>query len=205
MSDKFDDYPEPRPLDTALEMVKGLAGSAFPGAGALTRLIQTSHSRRLDAFHRRTAERLRSLENAYASSLFHRAMDGDEYARDAILSTYATVTRLLQEAMDEEKRQALAAGMASSLMWPADAEDVERRYFLRCLSEFEVVHMHLLALAQQGGDAVIPFLNAPGPLGENAQAAWSELNDRGMVNPTLANSWTTPLGTRYLQFIAREG
>ena len=132
-------------------------------------------------------------------------MDGDEGAREAILSTYATITRLVQEATDEEKRQALAAGMASSLLWPADAEDVERRYFLRCLSDFEAIHMHLLAVAKQGQAVVAPILDASGPLSENAQAAWSELNDRGMVHPGLENSWTTPLGTRFLHFIGREG
>ena len=87
MAENFDDYPEARPADTALDMVKGLAGSSFPGAGALATLIQTSHSRRLEAFHRRTAERLRALESASASSLFHRAMVGDEDTQEAILST----------------------------------------------------------------------------------------------------------------------
>lgn len=129
MSDMFDDYPEPRPADTTVEMVTGLAGSASPDVGVLARLIQTSHFRRLATLHRRTASRLRVLEDASDFSLFHRALDGDEYVRELILSTCATITRLLQEAVDEEKRQAFAVGLASSLMCPVGAEDVERRYF----------------------------------------------------------------------------
>ena len=213
-TDDPDKYPERHPVDTAADIAKGIASSAFPGAAALTTLIQTSHSRRLAAFHRRTAERLRALEDGSTSTLLQRAVEGNKNAREEIFSTYATITRLVQEAMDEEKRQALAAGMAASLLWPAEAEDLERRYFLRCLSEFEAIHMTLIVRARQGVAGVRDLVNAEGSLGENAKAAWKELNDRGMVNMESVNVMmtpsgtsadrTTPLGARFLRFIGRE-
>ena len=212
-NDTPDEYPERRLVDTAADLAKALAGSTFPGGSALSTLIQTSHARRLAAFHRRTADRLQALEETAASTLLQRAIDGDEDAREEILSTYATITRLVQEAMDEEKRQALADAMASSLMWPAGAE-VERRYFLRCLSEFETIHIDLIGRAKQGVGAVRDLVNAPGILGENAKAAWKELHDRGMVNTDSVNVMmtasgteadrTTPLGTRFLEFIGQR-
>lgn len=212
-NDTPDEYPERRLVDAAADLARALAGSTFPGGGALSTLIQTSHSRRLAAFHRRTADRLQALEKATASTLLQRAIDGDEDAREEVLSTYATISRLVQEAMDEDKRQALADAMASSLMSPPGTE-VERRYFLRCLSEFETIHIALITRAKQGVGAVRDLVNARGILGENAKAAWKELNDRGMVNIESVNIMmtasgtaadrTTPLGTRFLEFIGQR-
>ena len=144
-------------------------------------------------------------------SLLQRATDGDEDAQEAILSTYATIARLVQEAMDEERRQCLAAAMANSLLWPADGEEVERRQFLRYLAEFEGIHTKLLAQAKRGLMGVRKLTNAKGSLGENAKAAWQELYGRRMVameevNVTMtpegtSADQTTPLGSRFLQFI----
>ncbi len=212
-NEKADEYPERRPIDTAADMAKAFAGSMFPGAGALTTLIQTSYSRRIAAFHRRTAERIQAIEEAASNTLWHRANSGDEDAKEEILSTYATISRLVQEAMDEEKRQALADAMASSLLWPA-GEEVERRYFLRCLAEFDTIHIELIVRATQGVNLVRDLVNATGILGENAKAAWKELNDRGMVNMEsvgglmtangMAADRSTPLGTRFLRFVGRR-
>ncbi|MDE0055377.1 MAG: hypothetical protein OXT64_14150 [Gammaproteobacteria bacterium] len=212
-NDTFDEYPVRRPVDAVADMAKALAGSTFPGGSALATLIRTSHDRRLEAFHRRTLNRLQTLEETNASTLLQRAKDGDEDATEEVLSTYATISRLVQEAMGESKRQALAAAMASSLMSP-DGAEVERRYFLRCLSEFDTIHIDLIACAKQGVGAVRDVVNAHGILGENAKAAWKELNDRGMVNIESVNTMmtasgtgadrTTPLGTRFLEFIGRR-
>ena len=212
--DNPDDFPKPQIADTAVEMAKGLVGSAFPGASALAALIQTSHSRRVTAFHRRTAERVRVLEKTSTSTLLQQALEGNEDAKEEILSTYATIARLLQEAMDDEKREALSSAMASSLLWPIDAENIERRYFLRCLDQFEAIHLNLLARARHGVVEVRDLATASGPLGENANVAWKELNSRGMVNTDsvggmmtasgAAADRTTPLGARFLRFIGRE-
>ena len=116
--------------------------------------------------------------------------------------------------MDEEKRQSLAAAMANSLLWPADAEEIERRQFLRYLAEFEAIHIKLLVRTRQGLDGVRELTNTTGALGENAKAAWKELYGRRMVVRGEVNimmtpegtsaDQTTPLGSRFLQFIGRD-
>ena len=107
MQDNDDnEYPEKRPLDSALELAKDVAGSLFPGAPAITALIKTAHSRRLEEFHRRTAQRLDALEQSNVTTLLDRAIGGDHEAKEEVLSTYATISRLVSEAMDEDKRMA---------------------------------------------------------------------------------------------------
>ena len=213
--DSGNEYPERRAGDTAVEMAKGLVGSVFPGAAALAALIETAHSRRMATFHRQMVGRVRALEENTAGSLLERAMDGDQSAQEELLSTYSTITRLVQEAMDEEKREALAAAMASSLLWSTHAADVERHYFLRCLSDFEAIHINLMTRARQGVRGVKEVLNAEDSLGQTAKAAWQELSERRMVNRGLDSinimmtdsgmiaDAITPQGARFLQFIGR--
>ena len=214
--DTFDQYPERKLVDVVADLAKALAGSAIPGAGGLASLIQTSHARRLAEFHRRTANRIQALEETAASTLLNRAMEGDEDAREEILSIYATISRLVQEAMDEQKRQALADAMASSLLSPT-GEEIERRYFLRCLADFETIHIQLISSAAGGVGAVSDLVNAPDILGDNAKAALKEVNDRGMVSMDvqtvntimtssgMAADRRTPLGVRFLRFIGQDG
>ena len=209
--DPIDQYPERRAIDTVADMAKAFIGSAVPGAGALATLIRSSHVRRLEEFHRRTADRLDALEQITASTLLRRATEGDEAAKEEIFSTYATISRLIQESMDDEKRKALASAMASSLLSP-DGQEIERRYFLLCLADFETIHIYLLVRAAQGVGSVRALVNAPGMLGDNSKAALTEINDRGfveldrqsvntMMTPTgMAQDRTTPLGKRFLSF-----
>ena len=213
MQDNDDnEYPEKRPLDSALELAKDVAGSLFPGTPAITALIKTAHSRRLEEFHRRTAQRLDALEQSNVTTLLDRAIGGDHEAKEEVLSTYATISRLVSEAMDEDKRMALAAAMASSLQWPAEeGAAAERRLFVRCLTEFETIHVVLISRAKSGVQAIKDLYNASGILGETAKTAWQDLNARGMVNidspnVVMTNSGmnadrTTLRGQRFLQFI----
>lgn len=213
--DTVGQYPERHAFDTVADIAKALVGSAVPGGNALATLIRTSHSRRLEVFHRRTAERLDTLEQLAASTLLQRAMEGDEDAMEEILSTYATITRLVNESMDDEKRQALASAMASSLISP-DGQEIERRHFLRYLADFETIHIHLIVRAKQGVRSVRELVGEPGMLGDNAKAALREVNDRGLVDldPQSVNTMmtasgmaadrTTPLGNRFLRFIGRH-
>ena len=213
-NDAQDEFPLPHTGDVLVEVTKSLVGAAFPGASALATLIRTQHARRLEAFHRRTAERLRALEKNNASYLLKSAIEGNQEATDEILSTYSVIARLVQEAMEQEKREALAAAMASTLLWPTDAGDIERRYFLRCLSDFEAIHINLIARARRGLHPVKELVNASGSLGETAKAAWKELNDRGLVNRESVNVFmtdsgmnadaATAQGVRFLKFIGQQ-
>ena len=207
-------YPEAGAADFLVEVAKNLAGSAFPGASNLATLIRTQHSRRLEAFHRRMAERLDGLENNNVSCLLKLALEGNQEAKDQILSTYSLIARLVQEAMESEKREALAAAMASTLLWPEHALEIERRYFLRCLSDFEAIHINLIARARGGVRPVQELVNASGSLGDTAKAAWKELNSKGLVNRESVNVFmtesgmtadaTTAQGARFLRFIGQE-
>ena len=213
--DPIDQYPERRTIDTVADMARALVGSTVPGAATLATLIRSSHVRRLEEFHRRTADRLNALEQTTASTLLQRATEGDEDAKEEIFSTYATISRLIQESMDDEKRKALASAMASSLLSP-DGQEIERRHFLRCLADFETIHIHLIECTAQGVQSVRELVNDPGTLGDNAKAALREINDRGfvqldhqtvstMMTPTgMSQDRTTPLGKRFLRFIGQD-
>ena len=210
-----DEYPERRIADSLVEVGIGLAGSIIPGGGALGPMIQTTHARRLEVFHKRIAARVRELEQHESGFLSERATNGDQAAQEEILSTYSMIVRLVQEAMDEDKRAALAAAMASTLLWPDSAEDAERRFFLRCLSDFDVIHINLLVRAKQGVASVRELLHENGELGETAKAAWKELHDRRMVNRDLSgmsgmmtsegmrSDSTESQGARFLGFIGK--
>ena len=215
-----DQYPERRVSDTVADMAKALFGSAVRGAGALAAAIQASHARRLEAFHRRTGDRVHALEQTTAPTLLQRATDGDEDAREESLSTYTKISRLVQESMDNEKREALAMAMASSLMSP-EGQEVERRHFLRCLADFETIHIQLIVRAGQRVRAVrelvLPtVVKDPRMLGDNAKPALLKINDRGLVNVDLQSVNTmmtssgmtddrrTLMGTRFLAFIGRD-
>ena len=65
-TDNPNDYPERKPIDTITDVTKAIAGSAFPGAQALTQLIKTSHDRRMETFLRRISDRLNELEQTSA-------------------------------------------------------------------------------------------------------------------------------------------
>ena len=209
-----DQYPERRVSDTVADMAKALFGSAVRGTGALAAAIQASPARRLEAFHRRTTDRLHALEQTTAPTLLQRATDGDEDAREEILSTYTKISRLVQESMDNEKREALAIAMASLLMSP-EGQEVERRHFLRCLADFETIHIQLIVRAGQRVRPVRELVKDPRMLGDNAKPALLEINDRGLVNVDLQSVNTmmtssgmtddrrTLVGTRFLAFIGR--
>ena len=51
--------------------------------------------------------------------------------------------------MDDEKCEPLANAMPSSVMSP-EWQEVERRHFLRCLADFETIHIQLIVRAGQG-------------------------------------------------------
>ena len=211
-----DEYPERQIADTLVDVGIGLAGSIIPGGGALGPLIETTHARRLEVFQRRIAARVRELEQHESGFLLERATNRDQAAQEEILSTYSMIVRLVQEAMDEDKRAALAAAMASTLLWPDSAVDAERRFFLRCLSDFEAIHIGLLSRAKQGVASARELLNADGQLGETAKVAWQELYDRRMVSRDLSGmsgmmssdgmrSDSTKLqGGRFLEFIGKS-
>ena len=113
--------------------------------------------------------------------------------------------------MDEEKREFLAAAMASTLLWPDDAEGLERRYFLRCLSDFEPIHVRLLDRARKGLVPVRELVDEEGVRGEIAQSAWAELFQNKMVSiesvggmmteSGIAADRTTARGMRFLWFV----
>ena len=110
--DDSDKYPDGKPLDTIVEVVMAFAEPTTTDAETLASFIQTAHSRRMEDLHQRVVDGLSGLEQQPpARSLAQRARDGDEDAREEILSTYAMIARLVQEAMDEEKRRALASAM----------------------------------------------------------------------------------------------
>jgi len=113
--------------------------------------------------------------------------------------------------MDAEKRYFLASALASTLAWDVNDEELERRYCLRCLADFEVIHIQLLKSAIQGQTAIRELYDAEGLHGEIAKTAWKELNDCGMVNldspSTMMTSSgasanrLTERGARFLRFV----
>lgn len=210
-----DAYPEAGLGDAALDVFKGIA-SALPGGGALAALIKTEHSRRVEAFHRRTSKRVNALEKRSASTLLQRAVNGDQAAKDELLSTYATIHRLVLETLEQEKMEALASALAHSIMWSEeDGAAMERRHFLRCVADFDAVHIDLLSRARAGVQAVKPLVKASGASGETAQTAWKELHDRGMVSIDdsgmnfmmtahgMSEDRTTSKGARFLSFVGQ--
>lgn len=209
------EYPETTGGDTAVKLLKGAVGSFVPGGFVLAQFIKTEHSRRMREFLLNVQDRLGSLEDADPSCLVARAEDGDQDARDRILSTYLVIARMVQEAMDDDKRKALAAAMASTMLWDEKAEEMERRYFLRCLADFEAIHLDMLARSREGLASVKELYNADGMLGEAAKTAWRELYERGMVNTDSVNAMmtpsgmtanrTTPRGSRFLAFVGLKG
>ena len=208
------EYPEVSVGDTAVELIKGAFSSVVPGGFVLSQFIETERSRRMKAFLLNIQDRLSSVEQADPSCLLSKAQTGDQDARDRILSTYVVITRMVQEAMDEEKRKALAGAMASTLLWEEKAEEMERRYFLRCLTNFEAIHLELLARSREGLVSVKELYNADGMLGDAAKTAWRELYEREMVNTDSVNTMMssggmavnriTQRGSRFLDFVRTE-
>ena len=209
----LDEYLTPSLADHAVELVKGVAGSLvpIPGGSSLAALIRTSHSRKLETFHRRVVDRVKELEEVDSRCLLKRAVDGDQDAQDEITSILSTVMRLVDEARNEEKREILAAAMVSTLTWTGDANDLERHYFLQRLSDFEAIHIQLLDRARNGVVPVRELVNEEGVRGEIAQSAWDELYRSKMVNSDSVGGMmtesgmkadrTTPRGMRFLKFV----
>ena len=204
-------YPEQSGADLGAELVKVAMGKIPVIGSFLVPFMETAHSQRVEEFHRQMGKRVVALEINDTSSLAARAKNGDQGAREKILSTYLLVLKLAQEAMDEEKREFLASAMASTLAWDASSEEMERRYFLRCLADFEFIHIQLLRRAPKGQAAIRELWGSEGLLGEIAKTAWEELNDRKMVNLDSPATMMTPAGAsadrltergrRFLEFI----
>ena len=211
MDEHTDKFPEKTENDVA-EVLGRAALGLVPFVGPLvSALIETEYERKIEAFHRSIGKRVSDLEINSTSSLAARAADNDQDAKDKILATYLLVHQLVQEAMDAEKREFLAAAMASTLAWDVNGEELERRYFLRCLADFEVIHVQLLKSAIKGQPAINEIYAAEGLHGEIAKTAWRELNDCGMVNLDSPNTMMTPSGAsanrltdrgaRFLRFV----
>ena len=205
-------YPPSSLGDYAIELLKGADRSSVPTGSAVPAFMKTERSRRLDAFHERMAKRVRELESAAAPGLLKRALEGDQDAKDNILSSYSVIKRLVEDAMDEEKREILALAMVSTLLWPEDADDTERRYFLRCLSNyFQAIHIQLLDRSRGGALRLRELVDQEGVAEQIAQSAWNELYREKMVNCDWADGLITesgmkldrrtPRGTRFLRFV----
>ena len=211
MDEHTDNFPEKTAGDVAEVLGRAVLG-LFPIAGPLiSPLIETEYERKIEEFHRSIGKRVSKLEINSTSSLAARAVDNDQDAKDKILATYLLIHKLVQEAMDVEKRDFLASAMASTLAWDANGEELERRYFLRCLADFEVIHIQLLKSAIKGQPAINEIYAAEGLHGEIAKTAWRELNDCGMVNLDSPNTMMSPSGAsanrltdrgaRFLRFV----
>ena len=214
MDEHTDKFPEKTESDVAAVLGRAALG-LFPIAGPLvSSLIETEYERKTEAFHRGVGKRISKLEINSTSSLAARATSNDQDAKDKILATYLLIHKLVQEAMDVEKRDFLAVAMASTLAWDVNGEELERRYFLRCLAEFEVIHIQLLKSAIKGPPAIRELHGAEGLPGEVAKTAWKELNDCGMVNLDSPNTMMvlsgtnsnrlTDRGARFLRFVGEN-
>ena len=211
MDEHNEQYPEKTADDVAAALGRAALG-LVPIAGPLaSSLIETEHERKKEAFHRSVGKRVSKLEINSTSSLAARAASNDQDAKDKIVATYLLIHKLVQEAMDIEKREFLASAMASTLAWDVNDEELERRYFLRCLADFEVIHIQLLKSAIKGQPAIRELYGAEGLQGEIAKTAWKELNDCGMVSLDSPNTMMTSSGAnanrltdrgaRFLRFV----
>ena len=142
--------------------------------------------------------------------LLARAADGEENAQDEVVSIQSKISRLVQEANTERKREMLAAALVSSFTWPADEGEVERQLSLRCLSDFEPIHVELLDRARSGVVPVRELADEEGVKGKIAQSACAELYQCKMVRIDLvdgklprggAADKTTARGMRLLRFV----
>ena len=211
MGEHTGEYPEKTADDVAADLGRAALG-LVPIAGPLaSSLIETEYERKKEEFHRSVGKRVSELEINSTSSLAARAANDDQDAKDKILATYLLIHKLVQEAMDVEKRDFLASAMASTLAWDVNDEELERRYFLRCLADFEVIHIQLLKSAIKGQPAIRELYGAEGLQGEIAKTAWKELNDCGMVSLDSPNTMMTSSGAnanrltdrgaRFLRFV----
>ena len=205
-----DGYPEPTLMDYAIEVTKGVVGSLVPGASGLAALAKTSHARKMEAFLPSLDDRVRAVEQFDTRCLLARAVDGDQDAQDEVVSILSKIGRLVDEANNDEKREMLAAALVSSFTRTEDADEMERHLFLRCLSDFEPIHVQLLDRARSGVVPVRELVNEEGVRGEIAQSVWSELYQRKMVRIDLvdgklpgggAATKTTPQGMRFLRSV----
>ena len=205
-----DGYPEPTLSDYAIEMAKGAAG-LVPGGSVVAPLFKTSLDRKKEAFLRSLSHRVKAVEEFDHRCLLARAADGDEDAQDEVVSIQSKINRLVEEANTEAKREMLAAALVSSFTWPADDEEMERHLFLRCLSDFEPIHIELLSRAREGLVPVREIVGEGNVRGEIAQSAWAELFQRNMVSVEstggvmtgsgMSADRTTARGMRFLRFV----
>ena len=208
--DHPDEYPAPTLSDYAIEMAKASVGLVTGGSVVAT-LFKTSLDRKKDAFHRSLAHRVSAVEEFDRRCLLARAADGDEDAQDEVVSIQSKISRLVEEANTEGKREMLAAALVSSFSWPADDEEMERHLFLQCLSDFEPVLVQLLDRARSGLGPVRELVNEKGIRGEIAQSSWEELYRLRMVNTESTGGMmteggmkadrTTARGMRFLRFV----
>ena len=206
-----DGYPEPKLVDYAIEMTKGVVGSLFPGASGLTALVKTSHARKTETFLRSLDDRVKAVEQFDTRCLLARAVEGNEGAQDEVVSILSKIGRLVDEATNDEKREMLAAALVSSFTWTEDADEMERHLFLRCLSDFEPIHVELLNRARKGFVPVRGLVDEESVRGEIAPSAWAELFQRKMVSIEstggmmtgggMSADRTTARGMRFLRFV----
>ena len=211
--------------DAAIELIRAV-GASIPVAATLASYIHTDQEIETGFFLAEVARRINALENLSEQTLFMKANNGDEKAKEIIIKSWRRLASAFSEAHDEDKKEALRQAAVSVPLETGEgvAASVEHDRFMKLVREFDGLHIRLLKAGRYirsvqeivhgiDGEPMAAFV-AEGRVShpvKPGEKAWKELFENGLVNTDVVDCFMTEegyaaenrtdLGLRFLAFI----